>query len=113
MQTAGFTFDGHRYAADREESIPLLLNCVISAQMAMAAGPEAMAGFEAALGDGWRSTDGLGRVTTAAGILALHAAFVAHGAACDRHSQALKAQIEAAEALAELEAIDLEAGWPE
>jgi hypothetical protein len=112
-QTAGFTFDGNRYAGDREESIPLLLNCVISAQMAMAAGPEAAAGFEAALGDGWRSTDGVGRVKAAAGILALHAAFVSHGAACDRHSQDLKAQIAEAETLAELEAIDLGAGWPE
>jgi hypothetical protein len=38
---------------------------------------------------------------------------VAHGAACDRQSQTLKAAIEAAETMAELDAIDLGAGWPE
>lgn len=113
MQTAGFSYDGNRYAADRDESIPLLLNCVISAQMALAAGPEAVAGFEAALKDGWRSIDGVGRVKTAQGVLALHAAFVAHGAECDRHSQDLKSQIAQAETLAELEAIDIDSGWPE
>jgi hypothetical protein len=112
-QTGGFLYDGNRYASDREESIPLLLNCVIAAQMAMAAGPEAIAAFESALGDGWRSTDGVGRITTAAGILALHTAFVAHGATCDRHSQALKVLIDAAESQAELDAIDIESGWPE
>jgi hypothetical protein len=112
-QTGGFTFDGARYASDREESIPLLSNCAINAMAALSAGSEAVAAFSAALGDGWRSLDGIGRVTTAEGIIGLHTAFVAHGAACDHHSQTLKAQIEAAETLAELEAIDVEAGWPE
>jgi hypothetical protein len=112
-QTTGFTSDGHRYASDREESIPLLTAATIAAQLAMAQGAEAAAAFGAALGDGWRDTAGVGRITTATGLLALHAAFVAHGAACDRHSQALKGQIEAAISLAELDAIDLTTGWPE
>lgn len=112
-QTGGFSYDGHRYASDREESIPLLTAATIAAQLALAQGPEATAAYEAALGDGWRSEDGTARVATAAGILALHAAFVAHGAACDRHSQDLKAAIEAATSVEELDAIDLSAGWPE
>ncbi len=112
-QTGGFTFDGHRYASDREESIPLLTAATIAAQSALAQGPEAAAAYEAALGAGWRSEDGAARIASAIGILALHAAFVAHGAACDRHSQALKGQIEAATTVAELDAIDLATGWPE
>jgi len=113
MQTAGFTFDGNTYASDRDESIPLLSNAAISAQIALSQGADAVASFETALGEGWRSIDGVGRITTAAGILALHAAFVAHGAACDRHSQDLKSQIAQAETLAELEAIDIDSGWQE
>jgi hypothetical protein len=111
-QTSGFAFDGNTYASDRDESIPLLSNVAISAQIALSQGADAVASFETALGEGWRSIDGVGRITTAAGILALHAAFVAHGAACDRNSQVLKAQIEAAETLMDLDAIDTEAGWP-
>lgn len=111
-QTGGFTFAGATFASDREESIPLLTNAALSAQMALAQGPEAAAAFGAALGDGWRDTTGTGRITTAEGILALHAAFVSHGAACDRHSQSLKAAIDAAQSVEELDAIDLTAGWP-
>jgi len=112
-QTGGFRLDGATYASDQEESIPLLTNAALSAQLALAQGAEAVAAFEAALGAGWRDTAGVGRITTATGLLALHAAFVAHGAACDRHSQALKGQIEAASSVAELDAIDLATGWPE
>ena len=112
-QTGGFRLAGATYASDREESIPLLTNAALSAQLALAQGAEAVAAFEAALGSGWRSEDGAARIASAVGILALHAAFVAHGAACDRHSQALKGQIEAASSVAELDAIDLATGWPE
>jgi hypothetical protein len=111
-QTGGFAFAGATFASDRDESLPLLTHAVLSAQMALAQGPEAAAAFGAALGDGWRDTTGTGRITTAEGILALHAAFVAYGAACDRHSQSLKAQIDAAQSVEELDAIDLTAGWP-
>jgi hypothetical protein len=112
-QTGGFMFEGHRYASDRDESIPLLLNCALSAQMVLATGPDAVASFEAALGGGWRSTDGVGRITTATGILALHTAFVAHGAACDHHSQQLKALIAAPDADLDALEAEVETGWPE
>ena len=112
-QIGGFTCDGHRYASDREESIPLLTAATIAAQSALAQGPEASAAYDAAMGAGWRSDDGAARIASAVGILALHGAFVAHGAACDRHSQALKGQIEAATTVAELDAIGLTTGWPE
>ena len=114
-QTSGFIHDERVYASDREESIPLLTAATPAAQTALASGSEAIAAFEAALGDGWRSTDGVARITTAAGIVALHASFVAHGAACDRRSQAIKSLIDAAETTEDLAAVEAElaTGWPE
>jgi hypothetical protein len=88
--------DGHRYLADREESIPLMTAAAINAQSALAAGPDAVAAYEAALGAGWRDADGVARITTATGVLALHSSFVAWGAQCDIASQSLKAQINTA-----------------
>jgi hypothetical protein len=95
-QTDTFPHDGHRYRSDRDESIHLLTAASINAQSAIAAGPEAVAAYETALGDGWRDADGVARINTAVGILALHSSFVAWGARCDIASQALKAQIAAA-----------------
>lgn len=114
-QTSGFIHQEHTYASDRDESIPLLTNATLTAQTALASGAEAIAAFESELGDGWRSTDGVARITTAAGIVALHASFVAHGAACDRRSQAIKSLIDAAETLEDLAAVEAElaTGWPE
>ena len=114
-QTSGFVHDGRVYASDREESIPLLTAATLAAQTALASGAEAVAAFEAALGDGWRSTDGVARITTASGIVALHASFVSHGAACDRRSRVLKALIDSAETLSDLAAVEAElaTGWPE
>jgi hypothetical protein len=112
LQTSGFPFADHVFASDREESIPLLSAATLSALMVMGQGAEAIAAFEAALGAGWRDVTGVACVSSAAGILGMHAAFVGWGSACDRASQALAAQIEAAETLAALNAIDLTAGWP-
>jgi hypothetical protein len=95
-QTETFPHDGHRYLADREESIPLMTAAAINAQSALAAGPDAVAAYEAALGAGWRDADGVARITTATGVLALHSSFVAWGAQCDIASQSLKAQINTA-----------------
>jgi hypothetical protein len=114
-QTGGFPHAGHIYRSDREESIPLLTAAVINAQSALAAGPEAVAAYEAALGAGWRDVGGVARISTALGILELHTSFVAWGAACDQASQALKAQIEAAD-LADFDALEAaitdDANWP-
>ena len=111
-QTGGFSYEGRRYASDREESIPLLTAATITAQLSLAQGLDATSAFEAALGAGWRDMEGVPRIATALGILGLHAAFVAHGAACDRHSQALKAALEAAASLEDLTAVEVGAGWP-
>jgi hypothetical protein len=114
-QTSGFPHAGHVYRSDREESIPLLTNAVVNAQLAKDAGSDAIAGYEAALGNGWRDIDGVARLKTLPDILALHTSFVAWGAACDRASQALKAQIEAAE-LAGFDALEAaitdDSNWP-
>jgi hypothetical protein len=114
-QTETFPHDGHRYLADREESIPLMTAASIAAQAALAAGPDAVAAYEAALGAGWRDADGVARITTATGVLALHSSFVAWGAQCDAASQALKAQINAADP-AEFDALEAaitaDENWP-
>lgn len=111
-QTNGFSYNGYTYASDREESIPLLTAAAIAAQSALAEGPEAAAEFGAGMGAGWRSADGIPRLTTATEIVELHAAFVSHGAACDVRSQQIKAEIEAATTPADLDAIDMTTGWP-
>jgi len=114
-QIGGFLYNGHTYASDREESIPLMTNAAISAQSAISQGPDAVAAYEASLGAGWRDTDGVARINTAAGILALHSAFVSHGAAVDVASQALKARIAAAAPTdfgATEAAITDDASWP-
>jgi hypothetical protein len=114
-QTGSFPHDGRIYRSDLEESIHLLTAASINAQSALAAGPEAVAAYEAALGDGWRDAAGVARINTAVGILALHGSFVAWGARCDIASQALKAQIAAAapEDFDALEAAVLDdASWP-
>jgi hypothetical protein len=106
-QTSGFPYDGHMYASDREESIPLLTSAVILAQTVLAQGPEAIAAFEAALGAGWRDMNGDPVITTAIGILQLHGAFVAWGAFCDRASQLIKIDIDTSTTLEEVQAIDI------
>jgi len=114
-QTETFPHDGHRYLADREESIPLMTAASIAAQAALAQGPDAVTAYEMALGAGWRDADGVARITTAAGILALHSSFVAWGAQCDIASQALKQQIAVADSadFGALEAaITDDASWP-
>jgi hypothetical protein len=113
-QTGVFTYAGHQYAADRDESIPLITSAAIAAQTALAAGPDAVAAYEAALGAGWRDVDGVPRLAAAADIIALHSAFVSHGAAHDVASQALKAQIDAPDADLDAlkSAITDDACWP-
>jgi len=114
-QTETFPHDGHQYLADREESVPLMTAASIAAQAALAQGPDAVTAYETALGAGWRDADGVARITTATGILALHSAFVAWGSRCDAASQSLKQQIAAADPadFAELEAaITDDARWP-
>jgi agmatine/peptidylarginine deiminase len=115
-QTGGFPYDGHTYRSDREESIPLMVSAAIHAQVAIAMGEEAVALYNAALGNGWRDETGVARLTTAQEILALHGAFVAWGAANDRVSQMIAADIDAAETVEALEAIiaaiPTDARWP-
>lgn len=116
-QTGGFPFGGHRYRSDREESIPLMVSAAIHAQVALAMGEEATALYNAALGNGWRDETGTARLTTAQEILGLHGAFVAWGSACDRASQQIAVDIDAAETIEDLEgiiaAIPTDSRWPE
>jgi len=48
----------------------------------------------------------------AAGMIGLKMQFVIHGGACHARSEEIKAAIDAAQTVAEIAAIDMEAGWP-
>jgi hypothetical protein len=93
-----------------------MVSAAIHAQVAIAMGEEATVLYNAALGNGWRDETGTARLTTAQEILGLHGAFVAWGAANDRASQQIAADIEAAETVEALEAIisaiQTDARWP-
>lgn len=104
-QTSTFPFGEHRYRSDREESIPLMVSAAIHAQVALAMGAEAVNLYNSALGNGWRDSAGIARLTTAQEILGLHGAFVAWGASNDRASQQIFAEIEAAETVEDIKAI--------
>ena len=115
-QTGGFVYQGDVYASDLARSIPLLQATITAIQLTVAAGAP-MDQPLAMLGDGWRSDDGVARLTTPAEMISLWEAFIAHGAACDAAGQAFKAQIDAAETLADLDAVEAAiadpANWPD
>ncbi|MEA3641877.1 MAG: DUF4376 domain-containing protein [Lamprobacter sp.] len=102
-ETGGFTYAGHLVASD-ERSIARIGNAATAALTANAAGQP--------FSVDWLCADETVLALDAAGMLALQSALVAHGQACHDASQAIKAQINAAETLAELSAIDVTAGYP-
>jgi len=61
---------------------------------------------------GWRDVNDVGGPSTIAELQALLDSHYQHGVACEANSQTLKAAINAAATAADLDAIDLEAGWP-
>ena len=65
-----------------------------------------------AIPGGWRDVDDVAGPSTIAEIQALLMSHYGHGVLCEQNSQALKTSIDAATTIAELDAIDLAAGWP-
>ena len=108
---AGFTHSGSTVASDFKSQL-LIQGVVQLAQMALADGsPEVLAQFSTSLGEGWRAVDGTIVATDAMGIIGMAQSLAAHIATCDGVSQAHKAAIDAATTVAELNAIDVTAGY--
>lgn len=103
-ETGGVVYDGHLVDSD-ERSIARINNAATAALTANAAGQP--------FSIDWLCADETVLTLDAPGMLALQGALVAHGQACHDASQAIKAQINAAETLAELSAIDVASGYPE
>jgi len=103
-----FLHDGRRYDGG-DDSIERF--GVISQQItwALMAGQPAEATI---LQSGWRDVEGTPGPTTIGGLQALLMAHYQHGVACELNSQQIKAAINAAATVDELDAIDLDAGWP-
>lgn len=102
-ELAGFHFAGHPIDSDRD-SILRIANAAASAISALLnQRPWATA---------WRCADEHDLLLDAAGMLALQGALAMHGQQCHATSTAIAAQIEAADSVGSVEAIDLTAGWP-
>ena len=103
-ELGGFTHDGQRFDSDRDS----ILRITNASQAAM---QSLMVGLPFATV--WTCFDGYQYPVPDAGtMLQIHGALVAHGQACHTYSQALAVQIEAAETLEALQAIDITTGWP-
>jgi len=101
-ETGGFLYSGHIVDSD-ERSIARINNAATAALAAKAAAqPFAVE---------WLCADEHALALDADGMLALQGALVAHGQACHDRSQAIKAEINAAETLGELSSIDVMAGY--
>lgn len=99
-QDVGIVFGGRRVATD-PQSRQLIAGAAQAAQVAVANGTEEEL---AAMVGGWRGVDGSIVAQTAAELIELGMAVVAHIAACDKRSQAIKAMIDAAETVAAVRA---------
>lgn len=110
---SGFDHDGHTVASD-EKSQTLLGALNTEASLALLDGTQAaLDQFAAGLGSGWRATDGAIVATDATSFRAMMQSWYAHVATTDANSQAIKAAIDAVTTLAELDAIDVTAGYPD
>jgi len=103
-----FLHDGRRYDGG-DDSIERF--GVISQQItwALMAGQPAEA---TVLQSGWRDVEGEPGPTTIGGLQALLMSHYQHGVACELNSQQIKAAINAAATVDDLDAIDLDADWP-
>ena len=108
----GFGYNGYTVASDTRSQV-LILGVANRARAALADGGQAaLDAFSAALNSGWRSVDGHIVATNASAVVAMESALGQHIAQCDAVGQSHKTAIDAAETLAELDAIDVAAGYP-
>lgn len=99
-----FTFNGHPMDADRD-SISRISNAAIAAMTATSMGQP----FNVV----WACHDEYSMPLDAQGVLGLQATLAMHGSACHANSQVLKEAIDACLTYEELDAVDIEAGWPD
>lgn len=103
-ETEGFEYLGKIFQSD-ERSVARIYGAVQTAQAALAAGQP----FEIH----WATEDNSIVELDAEAALGMSVALAMHSNRLHQHGRALKAQIDAASTQAELDAIDVEGGWPE
>lgn len=103
-ETQGFPHAGLWFQSD-ERSVARLNSTALTASSAL------LAGQSPAFPD-WLAADNTPLPVDAHGVLALQASLTAHAGALHFAARTIKAQITATTSLAELDAIDLQAGWP-
>lgn len=102
-ETGAFPYQGKLLDGD-EHSVKRILTSVQAAQLALAAGqPFAI---------DWVCADNSILPLDAEGMIGMPAAMAAHGYALHQYGRTLKAQIDAAADMAELDTIDPATGWP-
>lgn len=101
-ETGGFTYADKPIDSDEQSILRITSAAAVAANAQANSLPYSVT---------WTCADDTELTLDADGMLALQAAFVAHGQACHTASQAIKAQINAAETLAELSVIDVNAGY--
>lgn len=103
-----FKHDEYTYDCDKD-SVQLLAEFTALANHAIKDGTqEALKAYSALLGDGWRDDNGVPRITTAGGILAISNSLAAHIRKVDDAGQIKKSAIDAANSVDELSAIDFD-----
>lgn len=103
-ETAGFPHAGKWFQSD-ERSVARINSTALTASAALMSGQNPP--FPA-----WTAADNSEMPMDAKGVLALQSALTLHAGALHSHARGLKAQIDAAQKIADLEAINLETGWP-
>jgi hypothetical protein len=108
-RNAGFVFLGHTVDSDLESRI-MIQGAVTSAQLAQA-NSATDAEFAVSINGGWRAADGTVVVDTIIGMIQLGLALAQHIAHCDAVSQQHKVEIEAAESVEAVFAVDVTSGY--
>jgi len=104
LETAGFPYAGLWFQSD-QRSVDRLNSTALTASAALISG-------QSVTFPDWLSADNTPLPVDAAGMLALQAALTQHAGALHQHAKRLKAEVVAATAVADLESIDITAGWP-
>jgi hypothetical protein len=102
-EASGFQYQGHPVDSD-SRSVQRINTAVQAAQVAIAMGQP--------FGLDWACQDNSIITLDAAGMMGMPVALAIHANALHQHSRSLKVAIDAATSIPELEAIDIETGWP-
>lgn len=103
-EAEGFTYNGTRFQSD-PRSADRIANAALAATSALAT--------STAFSVSWSAEDNTVIALDAMGMLAMQGALTQHAAALHYYARSLKDQVRAQTTVAQLEAIDINAGWPE